>query len=147
MFFVFPFHPLHAWAAISDAQSLRAGETQSMKWLTELRCDGAMNHSFEFIVVKRNRMRRSWSLNTVQQAVRDKRFESCRSTFAARRDPWTRSQRREVLEVVPIVRAAGKNIVVMIHPTINASCHCRMTERSSLFFAGARQSGPTIPSF
>jgi hypothetical protein len=37
--------------AISDAQSLRAAETQSMKWLTELRCEVAMNHSFEFIVV------------------------------------------------------------------------------------------------
>jgi len=38
--------------AISDAQSLRAVETQSMKWLTELRYETAMNHSFEFIVVK-----------------------------------------------------------------------------------------------
>jgi hypothetical protein len=37
--------------AISDAQSLRAAETQSMKWLTELRYEVAMNHSFEFIVV------------------------------------------------------------------------------------------------
>ena len=46
-----------------------------MKWLTELRCEGAINHSFEFTVVKRNRMRRSWSLNSVQQAARDKRFE------------------------------------------------------------------------
>jgi hypothetical protein len=27
-----------------------------MKWLTELRHEVAMNHTFEFIVVKRNRM-------------------------------------------------------------------------------------------
>jgi hypothetical protein len=45
--------------AISDAQSLRAAETQSMKSLTELRYEVAMNRSFEFIVVKRNRMQRS----------------------------------------------------------------------------------------
>ena len=31
-----------------------------------------MNHSFEFIVVKRNRIQRSCRLNTVQQVARDK---------------------------------------------------------------------------
>ena len=31
-----------------------------------------MNRSFEFIVVKRNRMQRSCRLNTVQQVARDK---------------------------------------------------------------------------
>jgi hypothetical protein len=50
------------------------------------------------------------------------------------------------LDAVPIVCAAGKNIVAIIDPTINASCPCRMTERASLFFAGARQSGATVPS-
>jgi hypothetical protein len=55
--------------AISDAQSLRAAETQSMKWLTELRCEVAMNHSFEFIVVKRNRMQCGYRLKTVQQVL------------------------------------------------------------------------------
>jgi len=52
MFLIFSFHPLHCVGAISDAQSLRAVELQSMKWLTELRYETAMNHSFEFIVVK-----------------------------------------------------------------------------------------------
>jgi hypothetical protein len=42
-----------------------------MKWLTELRREAAMNHSFEFIVVKRNRVPRSYRLNTVQQASCD----------------------------------------------------------------------------
>jgi len=51
MFLIFLISPLHRVGAISDAQSLRAAETQSMKWLTELRCEVAMNHSFEFIVV------------------------------------------------------------------------------------------------
>jgi len=62
MFLIFLIHPLHCVGAISDAQSLRVAETQSMKWLTELRDEVAMNHSFEFIVVKRNRMQRSDSL-------------------------------------------------------------------------------------
>jgi hypothetical protein len=132
--------------AISDAQSLRAAETQSMKWLTELRDEVAMNHSFEFIVVKRNRIQRSYRLNAVQQVARDKCFESCRRTFAARSDRQTNSQRREALDAVPIACAAGKNIVAIIHPTINALPHCRMTERASLFSAGARQCEPTIPS-
>jgi hypothetical protein len=70
-----------AWGAISDAQSLRAAETQSMKWLTELRYEVAMNHSFEFIVVKRNRMQCGRRPNAVQQAARDERFESCCRTF------------------------------------------------------------------
>ena len=105
-----------------------------------------MNHSFEFIVVKRNRMQRSYRLNTVQQAARDKCLESCRRTFATRSDRQTKSQRREALDEVPAVRAAGKNIVAIIHSTINALCLCRMTERASLFSAGARQSGATVPS-
>jgi hypothetical protein len=117
-----------------------------MKWLTELRCEIAMNRSFEFIVVKRNRVQRCYRLNTVQQVARDKCFESCRRIFTARSDRQTNSQRREALDAVPIVCAAGKNIVVIIDPTINALCPCRMTERASLFFAGARQSESTIPS-
>jgi hypothetical protein len=60
--------------AISDAQSLRAAELQSMKWLTELRDEVAMNHSFEFIVVKRNRIQHNFRLNTVQRAARDECF-------------------------------------------------------------------------
>jgi hypothetical protein len=117
-----------------------------MKWLTELRHEVAMNHTFEFIVVKRNRMQRNFRLNTVQRAARDECFESCRQSFDARSDPQTNSQRREALDAVPIVCAAGKNIVAIIHPTINALSHCRMTERASLFSAGARQSEPTLPS-
>jgi hypothetical protein len=46
--------------AISDAQSLRAAELQSMKWLSELHRAHAMIHSFDFIVVKRNRIRRDF---------------------------------------------------------------------------------------
>jgi hypothetical protein len=132
--------------AISDAQSLRATETQSMKWLTELRCEVAMNHSFEFIVVKRNRVQRSYRLNTVQQAARGWRFELYSRTFIARSDRQTKSQRCEALDGVPIVGAAGKNIVAIVHPTTNALWHRRMTERASLFFAGARQSGSAVPS-
>jgi hypothetical protein len=66
--------------------SLRTAEAQSMKWLTELRDEVAMNHSFEFIVVKRNRVWCNYRINTVQQAARDKRLESCRRAFAARSD-------------------------------------------------------------
>jgi hypothetical protein len=117
-----------------------------MKWLTELRYEVAMNHSFEFIVVKRNRVQRRYRSITVQQAARDECFESCRRAFAARSDRQTKSQRREALDVVPIVCAAGKNIVTIIHPTINASWRCRTTERASLFSADARQSGTTVPS-
>jgi hypothetical protein len=117
-----------------------------MKWLTELRDEVAMNRSFEFMVVKRNHMQRGWRLNAVQQGACDERLESCRRSFAARSDQQTKSQRREALNVVPIVHAAGKNIVAIVHSTINASWRCRMTERASLFFAGARQSEPTIPS-
>jgi hypothetical protein len=50
------------------------------------------------------------------------------------------------LNVVPIACASGKNIVATIDPTINALCHCRMTERPSLFYAGARQPEATVPS-
>jgi hypothetical protein len=132
--------------AISDAQSLRAAETQSMKWLTELRCEVAMNRSFEFIVVKRNRMQHSYRSNTVQQAAGDWRFELYRRTFVARSDRQTKSQRCEASDAVPIVCAAGKNIVAIVHPTTNALWHRRMTERASLFFAGARQSGSAVPS-
>jgi hypothetical protein len=121
-------------------------EAQSMKWLTELRQEVAMNHSLEFIVVKRNRMQRNFRLNTGQRAAGDECFESGRHSFAVRSDPQTNSQRREALDAVPIACAAGKNIVAIIHPTINALPHCLMTERASLFVAGARQSEPTIPS-
>jgi hypothetical protein len=51
MFLIFLASSAALRGAISDAQSLRATETQSMKWLTELRYEVAMNHSFEFIVV------------------------------------------------------------------------------------------------
>jgi len=78
MFLIFLISSAVLRGAISDAQSLRATEMQSMKWLTELRYEVAMNHSFEFIVVKRNRMRRSCRSNTVQQAALDECFESCR---------------------------------------------------------------------
>jgi len=81
MFLIFLASSAALRGAISDAQSLRAAETQSMKWLTELRCEVAMNHSFEFIVVKRNRVQRSYRLNTVQQAARDWRFEFAPSNF------------------------------------------------------------------
>src|SRR2546429_1523684 len=117
-----------------------------MKWLTELRLEAAMNHTFEFIVVKRNRMQRNFRLNTVQRAARDECFASCHQSFAVRSDRQTKSQRREALHAVPLVRAAGKNIIAIIDPTINASCLCRMTECASLFSAGARQSEPAIPS-
>jgi len=86
MFLIFLILPLHRVGAISDAQSLRAAETQSMKWLTELRDEVAMNHSFEFIVVKRNRVWCNYRINTVQQAARGKRLESCRRAFVARSD-------------------------------------------------------------
>jgi hypothetical protein len=59
-------------SAISDAQSLLAAETQSMKWLTELHWEAAMNHSFEFIVVKRNHVQRSYRLNAVQKVARER---------------------------------------------------------------------------
>jgi hypothetical protein len=72
MFLIFLISPAVLPDAISDPQSLRAIETQSMKWLTELRYEIAMNRSFEFIVVKRNRMQRCWRLNTVQQVAHDK---------------------------------------------------------------------------
>jgi hypothetical protein len=146
MFLIFPFHPLCCVGAISDAESLRATARQSMKWLTELRYEAAMNHSCEFIVAKRNRVQRSYRLNTVQQAGRDKCIESCRRTFAARSDRQTISRCREAWDVVPIVCAAGKNIVAIVHPTINALCLCGMTERASLFSAGTRQSGAAVPS-
>jgi len=146
MFLIFLILPLHRVGAISDAQSLRAAETQSMKWLTELRCEVAMNHSFEFIVVKRNHMQCGRRLNTLQQVAHGERLQSCRRSFAARSDRQKKSQRREAVDTVPIMRAAGKNIVAIVHSTINASWRCRMAERVSLFFAGARQSEPTIPS-
>ena len=117
-----------------------------MKWLTELRDEVAMNRSFEFIVVKRNHMQRCWRLNAVQQGACDERLYSCRRSFAARSDRQTKSQRCEAVDTVPIVRAAGKNIVAIIHPTINELHHCRMTERASLFSASARQSGAPVPS-
>jgi hypothetical protein len=146
MFLIFLISFAALRGAISDAQSVRATEMQSMKWLTELRCEIAMNRLSEFIVVKRNRVQRCYRLNTVQQVACDKCFESCRRTFTARSDRQTNSRRREALDAVPTERAAGKNIVAIADPTINASRHCRMTERTSLFFAGARQPEPAIPS-
>jgi hypothetical protein len=89
MFLIFLTSSAVLRGANSDAQSLRATEAQSMKWLTELRCEVAMNHLFEFIVVKRNRVQRSYRLNTVQQAARDWRFELYRRTFIARGDRQT----------------------------------------------------------
>jgi len=49
MFLIFLFSPAVLPDAISDPQSLRAIETQSMKWLTELSYEVAMNRSFEFM--------------------------------------------------------------------------------------------------
>ena len=74
MFLIFLISPAVLPDAISDPQSLRAIETQSMKWLTELSYEVAMNRSFEFIVVKRKHMQRGWRLNTVQQVAYGKRL-------------------------------------------------------------------------
>jgi len=86
MFLIFLFSPAVLPDAISDPQSLRAIETQSMKWLTELRYEVAMNRSFEFIVVKRNHMQCGRRLNTLQQVAHGERLQSCRRSFAARSD-------------------------------------------------------------
>ncbi|XIA66744.1 hypothetical protein ACFIOY_12975 [Bradyrhizobium sp. TZ2] len=92
-----------------------------MKWLTELRYEVEMNRSFEFAFAKLSVRRDAAAQILCKQSVRARALKRVAEFFAARWGRQENSRRREARAMVPIACAAGKNIVAIIHPTINPS--------------------------